>query len=60
MRRLVESLGQERRQSLHHSKHNDYHIEEGYVERDVEGRTDFAKSRAIKEQRALSYLVDGT
>lgn len=49
MRRLVESLGQERRQSLHHSKHNDCNIKEGHVESSVPGRTGDPKSGSGKE-----------
>ena len=49
MRRLVENLGQERRQSLHHSKHHDCEIKEGHVERSVQGYTGYPKSGSGKE-----------
>ena len=45
----MESLGQERRQSLHHGKHNDRDIKEGYVERSIQGRTRYPKSGGGKE-----------
>ena len=44
MRRLVENLGQERCQSLHHSKHNDCNIKEGHVKRSGEGYTGYPNS----------------
>ena len=50
MRRLVENLGKERRQSLHYSKHNDCDIKEGHVERSVQGRTRYIESGSSKEQ----------
>ena len=50
MRRLVENLGQERRQSLHYSKPNDCDVKEGRRERSLQGRTGCPESRNGKEQ----------
>lgn len=49
MRRLVENVGQERRQGLYHSKHNDCDIKKGHVERRVKGRTGYPNCGSGKE-----------